>query len=257
MDTLQSFLTAGVFTFILIFARLGTAIMIMPGVGDSFVPARIRLYVGLALALMLTPVVQVYMPKEVPDTPVLFMLILMEFVIGLLVGTVARALMAALDTAGMAMSLTSGLANAQLFNPVAAAQGSILGAFLSVTGVVVIFASNFHHFLFYGLVETYKSFPVGSIPDTGSMAELVSRTIAEGFLIGIQIAAPFLVLAMLVYIGMGVLSRLMPQIQVFLLALPMQIILSMITLSLVLSSGLLFWLSRYRDEMSFLFTISG
>lgn len=257
METLQSFLVSGVFAFIMIFVRLGTAIMILPGVGDSFVPNKIRLYIALGITLMLTPLVSQYVPRTVPPMPMLFALITMEFIIGLLVGTIARTLMAALDTAGMVVSLTSGLANAQLFNPVAAGQGSLVGAFLSVTGVTVLMAADFHHFLFYGLVQTYKSFPVGSMPDTGSMAELLSQTIAASFLMGVQIATPFLILAMLIYIGMGVLSRVMPQIQVFLIAIPLQILLSMMTLSLVLSAGYLFWLSKFKDHMTFLFTISG
>jgi len=70
-------------------------------------------------------------------------------------------------------------------------------------------------------------------------------------LIGVEISAPFIVVSLLVYIGMGVLTRLMPQIQVFLLALPLQIILSLITLSLMLSAGMMFWVARFEEGMVF------
>jgi flagellar biosynthetic protein FliR len=253
MGLLEEFIVTGVFAFILTFVRIGAAITIMPGVGDTFTPKNIRLYIALGLSLVLAPLVQDKLPSPVPDGAVLFVLIIMEFIIGLFIGTIARVLMVALDTAGMVISLASGLGNAQLFNPAFATQGSLIGAFLSVTGMVLLFATNMHHLLFYGLVESYEMFPVGSVPDSGSMAELMMRAISSSFMVGVQIAAPFLVVSMLLYIGMGVLTRLMPQIQVFLLALPLQILLSMVTLSLVISAAMLFWLSRFEQGMMFFY----
>ena len=251
MSFLEEFIVQGVFAFILTFVRIGAAVTIMPGIGDSFTPQNIRLYIALGLSLVLSPLVASHLPDPVPTTAVLFPLIIMEFIIGLFIGTIARIFMVALDTAGMAISMMSGLGNAQIFNPAFSTQGSLIGALLSVTGVVLIFATNMHHLLFLGVVGSYELFPVGSIPDTGSMAQLMAKAVAGSFVIGVQISAPFIVVSLLIYIGMGVLTRLMPQIQVFLLALPMQIMLSFVTLSLVLSAGLLFWISKFEDSMMF------
>lgn len=257
MQSIEEFLVSGVFAFMLIFVRLGTAMMIMPGIGDSFVPKNIRLMMVLGMSFVLTPVVQTFMPSPVPALPLLFSLILMEFVIGLFIGTIARIFMVALDVAGMLISTTSGLANAQVFNPALATQGSITGAYLSMTGAVLLFVTNMHHMLIHGLVESYHMFPVGSVPDTGSMAEMMSRAFSASFLVGFQIAIPFVVVAMLLYIGMGVLSRLMPQVQVFILALPVQILLSMLTLTLVVSTAMLFWLTKFEEGMLFFLSSGG
>ncbi|MEM8834126.1 MAG: flagellar biosynthetic protein FliR [Pseudomonadota bacterium] len=251
MQSLEEFLVTGVFALLLSFTRLGTALMIMPGFGDSFVTVRIRLLMSLGMAFVLLPVTMRYMPAEVPAFPVLFGLMTVEFVIGLFIGTIARIFMAALDVAGMLIAMTSGLANAQIFNPSLASQGSITGAFLSVTGMLLLFVTNLHHMLIYGVVESYTVFPVGDIPESGSMAELVSKAVSSSFLIGFQIAIPFMIVAMLLYIGMGVLSRLMPQVQVFILALPVQIMLSLLTLFLVLSAGMLFWITEFEAAMQF------
>lgn len=257
MQSIEEFLVSGVFAFMLIFTRLGTAMMIMPGIGDSFVPSNIRLMMVLSMSFVLTPVMMGFMPEQVPAFPVLFSLIIMEFVIGFFVGSMARIFMIALDVAGMLISTTSGLANAQVFNPTLASQGSITGAFLSVTGVVLLFATNLHHMLIYGLVESYHMFPVGAVPDSGSMAQLVTRALSASFLVGFQIAIPFIVVAIMLYIGMGVLSRLMPQVQVFILALPVQIMLSLLTLSLVLSAVMLFWLRNFEAGMTFFLSQGG
>lgn len=251
--SIEEFLVSGIFAFMLIFTRLGTAFMIMPGIGDSFVPKNIRLMMSLAMAFVLTPIVQNYVPSPIPPLPVLLSLLMMEFIIGLFIGTIARILMTALDVAGMIISMTSGLANAQVFNPSLATQGSIAGAFLSMTGAVLLFATNLHHMLIYGLMESYNMFPIGVVPDSGSMAELMIKAFSASFMIGFQISIPFVMVAMMLYIGMGVLSRVMPQVQVFILALPVQIMLSMIVMSFILSAAMLFWMDKYEAGMMFFF----
>ncbi len=252
--TLQDFLTHGVFAFILTFVRFGAAVMIMPGVGDSFIPARLRLLFALGLSFIIAPLVRPYMPDPLPGTVSLFIIIIAEFVVGLFFGTVARVFMAALDVGGMVTSMQSGLGNAQIFNPALATQGSLVGAFFSVTGVAILFATNLHHLLFMGLVESYKFLPVGNVPDVGSMAEFMAQAVTASFAIGVKMAAPFIVITLLLYAGMGVLTRLMPQVQVFMLAMPLQILLSLLTISFVVSSIYLFWSAQFEQAMTFFLT---
>lgn len=256
-DNLTDFMAGGVFAFILVFVRFGTAIMIMPGLGDSFVSERVRLHMALAISFALFPALYDEIPYPIPGTMTLFTLIVMEFIIGIFIGSIARIFMTALDTAGMIISIQSGLGNAQVFNPSMATQGSIMGAFLSITGVVLLFATNMHHLLILGLFESYEMFPVGGIPESGDMAELIARAVSTAFITGAQIAMPFIVITLLIYTGMGVLSRLMPQVQVFLLALPMQILLSIILLSIVLSAGLMYWLRYYEQSLVFFLSQGG
>ncbi len=254
---LETFLTTGIFAFMLTFTRIGTAATIMPGIGDSFVSTRLRLLMALGISLVLFPMIFHKIPGTLPGPLMLMVLLGMEFVIGLLIGTVARIFMIVLDIAGMVISLASGLGNAQLFNPAFATQGSLMGAFLSVTGVMILFASNMHHMLFLGLAGSYEMFPVGTVPDTGGMAEMISKSVSAAFTTGVQISAPFFVISMLIYIGMGVLSRLMPQVQVFLMALPLQIMLSFITMGLVVSALFMYWLSKFEEGMAFFLSSAG
>ena len=254
---LEAFLVSGVLAFMLTFVRIGTAIIIMPGLGDSFVSTRIRLHMALAITFVLFPFLLPYMPSPLPTTFALVSLIAMELIIGLLIGTVARIFMTALDTAGMVISSQSGLANAQVFNPTLAAQGSIVGAFLSMTGAVLIFATNMHHLLLTGLVESYHMFPLGTVPDTGSMAELITKAVSASFMIGVKLAIPFIVVTLLIYVGMGVLTRLMPQVQVFLVVLPLQILMAIVLLMLVAAALFHHWLLHYESALFFFFSNGG
>lgn len=253
----EDFLVTGVFAFIVVFVRFGTAVMIMPGVGDSYVPARVRLLLAAAITFALFPILYKYMPAQMPGTFGLALLVMSEFVIGLFYGTILRIFMAAVDTAGMMVSIQSGLGNAQVFNPQLAMQGSLVGAFLSVTAVVLLFATNMHHLLLMGIFESYEMFPVGDLPDSGSMAELMARAVEASFSIGVKMAAPFIIIGIVIYAMMGVLSRLMPQIQVFMLALPMQILLVLITLSLALWAMFRYWLGEFEQGIVYFLSNGG
>jgi flagellar biosynthetic protein FliR len=249
---LQDFMTVGIFAFLLTFVRIGTAVMIMPGLGDSFVPENIRLTMALALSFVLTPITAQYIPADIPSNFQLITLIAMEVVIGLFFGTIARIFMMALDTAGMVISISSGLGSAQIFNPSLATQGSLIGALMSVTGVVILFATGLHHLLIKGVLDTYVLFPVGIVPEMGSMAEFMAKTVSASFAIGVKISSPFIVMTLLIYIGMGVLSRIMPQVQVFLIALPLQILLSIVLMALTLFAMFSYWASQFEQGMVFL-----
>lgn len=251
---IDEFLASGVLAFILVFVRFGTAFMILPGFGDSFVSMRIRLLMVLGFSFALFPVLMQFMPAEMPGVTAIFFLVLSEFVIGMFFGTIARIFMAALDTAGMVISIQSGLGNAQLFNPSLSSQGSLIGAFITVTGVLLLFVTNLHHMLIMGIFESYKIFPVGAFPESGSMAELIARAVSSSFMIGIQLSAPFILIGILLYAGMGVLSRLMPQIQVFMLALPLQILLALMTLAMMLVALYAYWISRFEENMMYFLT---
>lgn len=254
-SALDTFLTGGVLAFLLTFMRVGTAIMIMPGLGDSFISERIRLHMALGISFVLFPLIMPYVPSPIPPFYILVALIAQELMIGLMIGTVARIFMTALDTAGMVISAQSGLANAQVFNPAMSAQGSLIGALLSITGVLVIFETNLHQLLIMGIVESYKSFPMGEMPDSGSMAELIAYSVSASFLIGVKLAMPFIVMTMLIYVGMGVLSRLMPQVQVFMIALPVQILLSIMMLFLVFAAIFSFWSNSFEEALVYVFTL--
>ncbi|MBI1300114.1 MAG: flagellar biosynthetic protein FliR [Alphaproteobacteria bacterium] len=248
---LETFLVGNVFAFLLTFTRMGAAIMIMPGIGDTFTPVRIRLLMALGISFVLFPLTLPFVPYPLPGVFEIVSLVMIELVIGIFIGTVSRIFSSALDTAGMVASTQSGLANAQVFNPTLAQQGSIIGAFLTVTGIALIFTSNLHHMLIIGLMDSYQLFPFGELPVIGDMSDFIAKAVNMSFQIGIKLAMPFLVITLLMYVGMGVLSRLMPQIQVIQVVLPLQILISSIVLSLIASALFYTWLKEFEEAMMF------
>lgn len=251
---LTSYLNENIVTFMMLFARIGTAFMIMPGIGDSFISARVRLLFALAFVAVLTPVITPLLPPLDVTSFTFLWVMIRELVIGFFIGTVARIFMTALDTGGMLMSMQTGLGNAMVFNPQMAGQGSIIGAALSITGAVLLFATNLHHLLIYALVDSYKTFAVGGdLPLIAGMAQTIAKAVTQSFRIGFYMAIPFMMVSLLLYISMGVLGRLMPQIQVFILAMPVQIILGFLTLFVVVPAVMLYWLTAYDEAIRIFF----
>jgi len=250
---LEEFVLSQIVIYILTFARVGTVMMVMPGIGDSFVSPNIRLVFALAFSVVVAPVTAEYLP-EVTTNALFVQLLLSEIVIGFFIGTVARIFVAALDVAGMLISMAVGTGNAMVFNPQMAGQGSLIGVFLSITGAMMLFATDLHHMLIYGMLESYKSFPVTEgIPLVSGMAQTIAQAVSNSFQIGFFMAAPFLIVSLFLYVAMGILGRLMPQIQVFILALPLQIMLGMVVMIMVMSTMMLFWLTQYDNAIQLFF----
>lgn len=254
-DTFQSFLTTGVFAFMLVFVRIGTAIMIMPGIGNAFVPANIRLYYALAFTFVIFPIVQSKIPNPIPETLQLITMIMMEFIAGLLLGTVMRVLLGAIDIAGMIIATQSSLANAQLFNPAFASQGTVIGSFLTMVATLLLLVTNMHHMMITGIIESYNLLLINQTPNMGDIANILVQQVGLSFKIAIQMTAPFLIIVTILNVGMGVMSKLMPQVQVFMLAVPIQVTLSLMTLAVIISTMMLFWLDKFDQGFEFFYTM--
>lgn len=248
---IQGIVVSQVYAFMLVFTRIGTAMMIMPGIGDGFVPERVRLLFALAFSAALTPILMAHLPEFTVGSVQFLTLLVGEFIMGAFIGGIARIFMTALDTAGMLVSMQIGLANAQIFNPQFASQGSIMGAFLSITGALLLFATNLHHVLITALVESYRSFPPGMLDKQfiGDVADTVALAVTQAFAIGFHFAMPFIIVTTMIYVAMGILSRLMPQLQVFILSMPIQIIVGLLTFMVVASAGMMYWMREYETAI--------
>ena len=172
-----------------------------------------------------------------------------EVLIGLLLGWIARFLLTAVEVAGMIIAFSISLANAQVFNPAFATQGSVVGAFLTVVALVLLFTSDLHHLMLIAVVDSYVLFVPGEIPPMGDVADLVTQLVARSFVIGAQIAAPFMFVGLIFYLGIGILSRLMPQVQIFFIAIPVQLLIGTVVLAIVLSAVMLYWLGNFQDGL--------
>ncbi len=252
-EELNDFMNSNALAVMMVFMRIGTALMVLPGVGDAFVPTRIRLFLAFGVSLVMMPVLKPMLPSELPPVDELLLILSVEFLVGFLIGGMARMIFSALDVAGRIFSTMGGLMNSQLFNPIFASQGSLVGAFFIITAMALLFSTNLHHMVIRGMFFSYDVFPFGEMPDIRSLAETMATALSKSFELGFMLAAPIVIVGLLLHILKALFARLVPQIQVLILFLPAQITIGLITLMFVTSTVFLFWLEYFEAGMSFLF----
>lgn len=231
-----SFLPAIGATFLLIFARTGTMMMLMPGIGEQNVSPRMRLTIAVILAAVLLPLHRADYHFDAGALGPAIVMLVDEIVIGAVLGLTARLTISALDVAGSVIAQQLGLGFVTSIDPTQGEQGAILGNFLTLLGVTLFFATDMHYLVIAALNDSYTLFAPGEVPASGDVAALVTKTVSGAFRIGIQLSAPFLIFGLLFNLGLGVLSRLMPQMQVFFVALPASISIGLLFLILMLGS---------------------
>jgi flagellar biosynthetic protein FliR len=246
---LDELLSAELFAVLVVFVRVGAAVMILPGYGEPYVSPRIRLLLALMVALVTAPVLAPQLPAMPASAILLTLMIFGEVLIGVFLGTVARLFIAALTTAGMVIAYMSSMANALTADPTAAQQGSIAGSFLSIVALLVMFTLDLHHMMLMSVVDSYALFAPGTPPPVADFADLISRVVARTFLLSFQIAAPFVAVGLIFYLGLGLLGRLMPQMQVFFVAMPLQIAIGLIVLALVLPAAMRWFMESFEATL--------
>jgi flagellar biosynthetic protein FliR len=231
-----SFLPALAAAFLLTFARIGTMVMLVPGIGEQSMPARVRLTIALVLTSILLPAHQKAYTVDLNTLGPVIVMLFQEIIIGVVLGLTARLAISALQVAGFVVANQLGLGFVTAIDPTQNQQGVLVGNFLTVLGVTLIFATDLHHLVIAALNDSYALFAPGEMPLSGDVAKHVTQVIATAFRIGIQLSAPFLVFGLLFNLGLGILSRLMPQMQVFFIGLPLSIMLGLLLLLLVMGA---------------------
>jgi len=241
---LENILTSQLFAFLLVFCRTGSAIMLLPGFGEAYVPARAKVLLAALFSIVLAPAIP-NLPPLPSSIMGLFSLIFAEILIGLFLGGLSRMLIGAIHMAGMIIAYQSSLASALTQDLThSQAQGTSLGNFLGVSALLLLFAMDLHHLMLRGLAESYSLFTVGQFPIVADFANHATQTMSASFRMAMQLAAPHLVIGLIFYLGMGIISRLMPNIQIFGLIAAPQLLISF-SLLMICSSAMMLWYMDY------------
>ncbi len=230
----------------LVFARLGAMMSVLPGFAEPSVPARLRLGIALALTVVMAPGLAPGLPVAPGDPWLAGQMVMTEVIIGLTIGSLARLLFTALATAGQVFGAETGLAFAQTADPTMNQTGQIFSVFLSLLGVTLLFVTNLHHVFLEGLGRSYETFVPGQPLLIGDAADMAVAMVSESFRIGVQIGAPIILAGLIFRVGLGVLARLAPTIQVFFVTMPLSVLGGFIIMALGLSSGMILWLDALQ-----------
>ena len=232
-----SMLPALAAAFMLVFARIGAMVMLLPGLGEANIPVRIKLAIALLLTLIILPLHRADYHVDMGSLAPLLFMMFYEIIVGIVLGATARVTLAALQVAGSVIAQQLGLGFATSVDPTTqGTQGILIGNFLTLLGVSMLFATDTHHLVIAALNDSYAVFSPGEPIPSGDVAALATRAFTAAFKIGMQLAAPFLVFGLVFNIGLGVLARLMPQMQVYFVGVPLSILTGFLILAVVIAA---------------------
>lgn len=226
------------YIYFLVFCRLGAMMMVLPGFSDAQIPMRVRLLLSFVLTIALCPLVASHLPT-INDHMEVWTLAFKELFIGLYIGLIGRILITTIQVAASIIGMQISLSNAMIFNPMLATQDSIISVGLMLVAVCLMFTGDIHHLIFQAFVESYPLFSKASFYLAEDFSKSITQLASESFVLGARLAMPFLIVGVIFNFALGLLNRLMSQLQIFFIAMPGQILLGLIFLALCLSGIIL------------------
>jgi flagellar biosynthetic protein FliR len=205
------------YNWLLVFLRFGAFLLVLPFFSATNFPVTIRVALAALTALLLAPVLPPF-PLGRLSFFSLFGVMIQEVSVGLLLGFVSRMVFYAADLAGNIISTEMGLNMGMVFDPLSQQNSQIPGTVLFFLASVVMLTLDLHHWVLAGFERTYLVLPIGGAHLNGALFETVVGHTGKIFLVALQIAAPVLAVSFVVTLVFSVLSRAVPQANVFVLS---------------------------------------
>lgn len=211
-----------IFKIFLILSRLLAAFIVMPVFGEKYITTRIKIIFVLFVAGVCFPHLEQTLPSYNSNIYFILELVLNEILIGLLIGMVSKIYFLALQTCGMMVAMQSGLSAANFFN-INKEEVSVFANLFIISALTFLIITDAHYHMLYGIIESYNMLPATQSLNFSDISDFISKTLNNAFILGFQISSPFLIVGMAMMVGGGLLSRLMPNFQVFFVITPAQI----------------------------------
>ena len=236
----------------LLFCRIGSCLMLMPGFSSPRVPINIRLFVAISCTLALTPLLAPQLQGVgAGASPVgLARIIIGEILIGILIGFMARLFFLALETIGMAIAMAIGISN-NIGAPMDESEGEpALVSLITMVATTLFFVSDQHLEVFRGLSASYVALPVASGFDSRFGLAQIGDCIGKAFFLALRIGSPFILFSLIIHFAVGLVNRLTPQIPAYFIATPFVIIAGLYLLFLSFGQFLDLFISGFSGWMS-------
>lgn len=215
--------------FLLVLSRWAGMIMLAPVFGARGVPGMVKLGFAVSISVILYPLIQASQPQIPLELLPYVGILVKEVLIGLVIGFVIYALTAILEGAGQLIDLQMGFTMGGAIDPIYGVQSAMTGNFQMILATMLLLATNSHHYLIAAMVKSYAYVPInqGSLP---LGIEFYIQLVQHVFVLSIQLALPVFGALVLADIGVGLLGRTVPQLNIFAVIFPVKIIFGFIIL---------------------------
>lgn len=226
----------------LVFLRTSSFVVTAPLTSLGNIPAPIKILFALVVTICVAPLLGLSSTSPVgvdAQGSLLILLALREVLIGLILGFVSRFLIFAVSICGQIIALSMGLSNAQMFNPQTGSQNTAIEAFQGTLALVIFLTVNGHHLFLRTFIQSYDHYPLGQDFDL-KVSSFWDFVVHSGYLIevGLKLSFPILAAIFIVNIAMSVVGRAVPQINLLITSLPIQILVGLFVIIISMPSFL-------------------
>lgn len=215
----------GLYAFLLVFARVGVIVMLMPGFGETWTPMRARFALAFGLSALISASGVMGGQQNWSDNFSLFLFaIIAECVTGFFLGGIMRLFLAAPAIAGQAAGQLTALSNIFTASGLPMQTSAVLGAWFLVGAVMFIFVSDLHYLMIDAVASSYALAPVGAFLDGGEMARQAVKAFGGIFILGVQMASPFILLGIAFNLGSGLINKMMVSMPIYFVMMPLAIL---------------------------------
>jgi flagellar biosynthetic protein FliR len=227
--------------FALILARVGAAMVLLPGLGESTAPATVRIGLALSITILLLPELRPLVPP-VPAAGVgLGLMIAGEVLTGLWFGWLARMIVLALPVGAQFIGYMIGLSSVLQPDPELGAQSSVLGKLFEMVAPMVLLISGLYKIVLTALDGLFRLIPPGQMLPAADSAQIAIHSVVVGFSLALQLASPFVVIGIAWHLAMGQIARIVSRLQIYFVSMPGQIMAGLGLLTFTVSAIILAW----------------
>ncbi|MEN6348072.1 MAG: flagellar biosynthetic protein FliR [Syntrophomonas sp.] len=221
-------------SFFFILGRITGLFLSAPIFSSRMIPGRVKGLVIIAISATMAYFVPLNYGKNI-NTPALFIAaMILEVIVGYTIGFVAYVVLATIQLAGQIMDMQMGFSIVNVVDPQSGTQIPLMGNFTQAIALLIYLGIDGHHYLLQALVQSFNLIPVLGMHVKSSFIDLITEITVNMFVIAVKISAPIVISILTSDIAMGFIARTVPQMNVFIVGLPLKILLGMVSLMLLL-----------------------
>lgn len=220
--------------FLLLLGRLSGLFLSAPIFSSRQIPGRIKVFVLVLLSATLSYVIPVNTAGVIENSAMFLAAMVVEIVVGYTIGLVAYIVFGAIQLAGQLMDMQMGFGIVNVVDPLSGTQIPLMGNLIQTLALLMYLAIDGHHYLLQALIQSYQVIPVLGFHLSPSFFELLMTLAIQMFVIAVKIAAPIIIAILAADIAMGFIARTVPQMNVFIVGLPLKILVGLVALMVMI-----------------------
>lgn len=221
--------------FMLVLSRVAGIFAALPVFGGRRMPLRIKAITVLMITLVCFPSLSVAPPQVPTDAFSLALLAFTEVMIGLTLAFITQIIFAAVEFSGQIIGMQMGLTISSILDPSQGTQTQIMSVVQTLFATLMFLSLNIHHMFIRAIMDSFRVIPLGGWRLSGELINFLVMRTADIFIIGIRLAAPVMVALLLTTVALGIMARAFPQMNIFMISMPLNIGLGLIILGLTLT----------------------